>query len=59
MKSSTKDQIKGKANELKGAVKEKAGRATNNPEMEGRGRGEKVAGKVQQKIGQVKRVFER
>jgi uncharacterized protein YjbJ (UPF0337 family) len=57
MKSSTKDQIKGKAHEVKGAVKEKAGRATKDAEMEGNGTGEKVAGKVQQKIGQVKKVF--
>jgi uncharacterized protein YjbJ (UPF0337 family) len=59
MKQSTKDQLKGKAHEVKGAIKEKAGRATNNPQLEGEGQDEKVAGKIQKKVGQVERVFEK
>jgi len=31
MKESTKDEIAGKVHETKGAIKEKVGRATNNP----------------------------
>jgi uncharacterized protein YjbJ (UPF0337 family) len=56
MKNSTKDQAQGKAHEVKGAVKEKAGHAFNNPELEAEGQDEKVAGKIQKKVGQVEKV---
>jgi len=59
MKPSTKDQAKGAFHEIKGAAKEKAGRVTNDPTMTGEGRAEKLAGKVQKKVGQVKKVFEK
>jgi len=36
--------------ELKGKVKEVAGKLSNNPKLEGEGTGEKIAGKVQKKI---------
>jgi len=58
MKSSTVDQAKGKFHEVKGSVKEKVGRATKDRYLEGEGQDEKVAGKVQKKVGQVKKVFE-
>ena len=53
MKQSTKDKAKGKFHEVKGKVKEKVGRATNNPDLEAEGQVEKIGGKVQKKIGQV------
>jgi uncharacterized protein YjbJ (UPF0337 family) len=59
MKDSTKDKIEGTVHEVKGAVKEKVGRATNNPNLEDEGTGEKVAGKVQKKVGDVEKVFEK
>jgi len=59
MKSSTKDQAEGKFHEVKGAVKEIAGKLSNDPDLEGEGLGEKIAGKVQKKIGQVEKVFEK
>ena len=59
MKPSTKDQMQGKFHEAKGAVKEKAGNATNDPNLASRGHDEKTAGKVQNKIGQVEKVFEK
>jgi len=59
MKSSTKDQVEGKLHEIKGAVKEIAGKLSDNPKLEGEGTGEKIAGKVQGKIGQVKKVLEK
>jgi uncharacterized protein YjbJ (UPF0337 family) len=37
MKSSTKDQAEGKFHEVKGKIKEKAGKATNNPNLENEG----------------------
>jgi len=58
MKSSTSDRAKGRAREAKGTVKEKAGRAIGNPNLADRGTSEKVGGKVQRKVGEVKRVFE-
>jgi uncharacterized protein YjbJ (UPF0337 family) len=57
MKQSTKDKAKGKFHELKGKVKEKVGRATHNPNLEGEGQGEKIGGKVQEKIAEVEKVF--
>ena len=57
MRDSTKDQAKGKVHEIKGAVKGKVGHATNNPNLEEEGQDENAAGKVQKKVGQVKKVF--
>jgi uncharacterized protein YjbJ (UPF0337 family) len=59
MKPSTEDQIAGKVHEVKGKIKEKAGQLTNDPDLEGQGIGEKIAGKVQKKIGQLERVIEK
>ena len=58
MKSSTKDKIKGGFREAKGKMKEKAGNATGNPDLHDRGTVEKAGGKVQRKIGDLKKVFE-
>ena len=58
MKSSTKDKIKGRFEEAKGKVKEKAGKAIGNPDLRDRGTAEKAGGKIQRKIGDVKKVFE-
>jgi uncharacterized protein YjbJ (UPF0337 family) len=59
MKPSTKDQIEGTFHELKGKVKEQAGQLTDNPKLRAKGQAERLAGKVQTKVGQVKKVFER
>ncbi|MGE5285112.1 MAG: CsbD family protein, partial [Actinomycetota bacterium] len=56
MKSSTKDQAEGTFHEVKGKVKEVAGKLSDNPKLKAEGTGEKIAGKVQEKIGQVKKV---
>jgi len=56
MKDSTKDKAKGKFHEVKGKVKEKVGQATNNPDLEAEGHGEKLGGKILKKIGQVEKV---
>jgi uncharacterized protein YjbJ (UPF0337 family) len=57
MKSSSKDQVEGKFHEAKGKVKEMAGQITDNPKLAAEGTGEKIAGKVQEKIGDVKKVL--
>ena len=43
MKQSTKDQIAGRLQEVKGNVKEKAGHVTNNPDLEAEGKAEHTA----------------
>jgi uncharacterized protein YjbJ (UPF0337 family) len=59
MKDSSKDRIQGAAHEAKGKIKEKMGRMTNNPQKEAEGQDEKIGGKIQKKIGQVEKVFEK
>jgi len=59
MKPSTTDQIKGKLHEVKGDVKQKVGQVTNNPNLEAEGQGEKLGGKIQKKIGQIEKIFEK
>jgi uncharacterized protein YjbJ (UPF0337 family) len=58
MKSSTKDVAEGTFHELKGKVKEIAGKLSYNPRMEEEGLGEKLAGRALKKLGQVERVVE-
>jgi len=57
MKSSTKDQTEGTFHQVKGKFKEIAGDLSDNPELEAEGAGEKIAGKVQEKIGQLKKIL--
>jgi uncharacterized protein YjbJ (UPF0337 family) len=57
MKSSTRDKAEGKLHEIKGKVKEVAGKLTDDPKLEAEGADEKLAGKVQGKIGQIKEVL--
>jgi uncharacterized protein YjbJ (UPF0337 family) len=57
MKSSTKDKAAGHANQLKGKVKEQAGKAAGNPNLRDEGLADQAAGKVQKKVGDVKKVF--
>jgi uncharacterized protein YjbJ (UPF0337 family) len=57
MKPSTKDQVAGKLHELKGKVKEKAGKVTNNPRLESEGTAEEIGGAIQNKVGQVEKVL--
>ena len=57
MKPSTENEIAGKVHEVKGTIKEKVGELTNDPDLEGEGIGEKIAGKVQKKVGQVEKAL--
>jgi uncharacterized protein YjbJ (UPF0337 family) len=57
MKSSTKDQVEGTFHELKGTAKEIAGILSENTALENEGTDEKIAGKVLDKIGQIKKVL--
>jgi len=42
---------------VKGKVKETAGKLSDNPKLEAEGTIEKITGQVQEKIGQVKKVW--
>jgi uncharacterized protein YjbJ (UPF0337 family) len=57
MKSSTQEKTEGKFHQVKGKIKEIAGELSDNPTLEAEGTGEKIAGKVQEKIGQIKKVL--
>ncbi len=59
MKDSTRDRTSGKIEQAKGSIKEGAGRLTKDEDLEAEGKGEKTGGKVREKIGDVKKVFEK
>ena len=59
MDSSTHDKAEGTAKEAVGAVKQKTGELVGNENLEARGAAEKVEGKAQQKMGDVKKVFDK
>jgi uncharacterized protein YjbJ (UPF0337 family) len=59
MNPSTKDEIESSVHELKGKAKETAGKVTNRPHLQAEGNAEKNAGKVEKKIGQIEKVFEK
>jgi uncharacterized protein YjbJ (UPF0337 family) len=49
-----KDRVKGSAHQAKGAIKEGIGKVTGDAKLEGEGKAEKTAGKVQNAVGGVK-----
>lgn len=57
MKPSTKDQARGKLENLKGKMKELAGVLTGRRKLEAEGKDQKLAGKARQKLGQVEKVL--
>jgi uncharacterized protein YjbJ (UPF0337 family) len=59
MKQSTRDKTQGRYHELKGNVKQKVGKATNNPRLQAEGVGEKFAGKIQKALGTVEKAIEK
>ena len=48
------DRVKGSAKNLKGSVKETAGKALGDSKLETEGKGDKLTGKVQNAIGGIK-----
>jgi uncharacterized protein YjbJ (UPF0337 family) len=59
MKSSLKNQLGGTLHEVKGKLRQTAGEVTNDPDLAADGQVEKLAGKVQKKVGQIQTVFEK
>ena len=49
-----KDQVKGRVEEAKGSIKEAAGKAVGNPNLQDQGTVDKAAGKVQAGYGDAK-----
>ncbi len=49
-----KDRVEGVGHQVKGAVKEAAGKVTGDTKMQAEGKGEKAAGKVQNTVGGAK-----
>ena len=58
MKSSTTDKIEGGIKQVKGKVKEAAGKITGDVNLQDRGTADVLAGKVQSKVGDIKKVVE-
>jgi uncharacterized protein YjbJ (UPF0337 family) len=59
MKSSTKDKAEGTLHQVKGKVKEVAGKISGKRDLEIEGILENNAGKVQEKIGDMKKVLDK
>ena len=59
MKSSTKDNAEGKMHQVKGTVKEVAGRLVGNKDLESEGKDEHTDGKIQEKLGEIKKVMDK
>ena len=57
MKTGTKDKVVGSFHEAKGKIKEVTGKVTGKGDLEVAGNNEKVSGKIQKKVGQVKTVL--
>jgi len=55
MSMPNKDEIKGKFKRAKGDVKEKVGRATDDPELINESRNDKSAGRAQEGFGKARR----
>ena len=56
MKSSNQDNAEGTWHQVKGKIKEIAGKAIGKRDLETEGKAENVGGKVQEKIGEIKEV---
>jgi uncharacterized protein YjbJ (UPF0337 family) len=48
------DRIKGAANQVKGNIKDKAGKVLGDSKMQAEGKADKAAGKVQNTVGGIK-----
>ncbi|MDA3896611.1 MAG: CsbD family protein [Desulfobacteraceae bacterium] len=57
MKSSTKEHVEGKMHQVKCKIKKIAGKIVGNRDLEIEGKDENLAGKVQERIGEVKKVM--
>ena len=56
MKSSTEDNAEGKMHQMRGKIKEVAGKITVDRDLEAEGKEESTTGKIQEKISEIKKV---
>ena len=59
MKSSSEDNAEGKLHKVKGTVKEVTGIISGNDDLEAEGKEEHLEGKIQEKVGQIKKVMDK
>ena len=57
VKSGTRDNIEGTAKTLAGKIKEGAGEAVGNPQLEAKGDCDQIEGNAQKKVGGIKKVL--
>jgi uncharacterized protein YjbJ (UPF0337 family) len=57
MKSSNQDKAEGAGKEIKGKIKEAAGKVVGNEKLEAKGQVDQADGAVQKKVGDIKKVF--
>ncbi len=57
MKSSTKDNAEGTMHQVKGKIKETAGKIVGNDDLEAEGKIENLDGKIQEKVGEFKKIL--
>ncbi|HWE51038.1 MAG TPA: CsbD family protein [Bryobacteraceae bacterium] len=57
MRKSTRQQIEGDRHDAKGTAKEAVGKLTHDPDLEAKGRTEKIAGIVQKKLGKLQKMI--
>lgn len=55
MKPSTKDHVKGRVQEVKGALKEQVGRLGGDPDLADEGTVDKADGKLRQVLGKIEK----
>jgi uncharacterized protein YjbJ (UPF0337 family) len=56
-KSSTTDKIEGNSKIMSGKIKEETGKVVRSPSLENKGSDEVFEGRVQKKVGEIKKVF--
>jgi uncharacterized protein YjbJ (UPF0337 family) len=59
MRGSTKSLTEAKYHEVKGGVKKAIGKAVGSPKITMEGRAEQITGKVQEKVGKIKKAVGR
>ena len=57
MKSSTKNNAKGKMHQAKGTIKEAAGKMVGNRDLEAKGKLENMAGDLEVKLGRAEKML--
>jgi uncharacterized protein YjbJ (UPF0337 family) len=57
MKSGARDEAEGTWHKIKGKIKEVVGQGSMNSDLEAEGKEENRAGKVQEKVGEIKKVI--